>query len=368
MGNRVTSIDLFRGFCIFIMFLSHLGRWWISGEDYEIFFILVWRPFGRPIAKGSGFILISGVSVALSYSKNIVHPRNIFDIEARIWRGKSYIRAILLFIIAILINLLIMSFDPTAKIYDWWILVPLSICLFCTWPLMKLSLKTRIILGSGWILLNHYFKIIIMNFKNFSNTTQFLAEFFYPMEPGQNSILVFFPFFIFGTVLGSILSKIDFNRTDNIREFYRTFTIPLLLISSGAILLGVLFQFPLFIEANTTSFVIFALGLDLLILCVLITIEKTSQINFNSKYSPLFYYSYYSLTLFAFHYIFYPFAYIWSLDILSFWFVYTIALIPFTLFLVLMRKKVAGLFSIKYIVNLVGEYMSMKIVENKFRL
>ncbi|MBD3215305.1 MAG: DUF1624 domain-containing protein [Candidatus Lokiarchaeota archaeon] len=367
MGKRIGSIDLFRGLCIFIMFLSHLGIWWISSEEYQVFFMYVWQPIGRPIAKGSGFILISGVSVALSYSKNIVDDHNFFEEKKRIWRNKSYIRAIVLFIIAILVNLLIMSFDPNAKIYDWWILVTLSICLFCTWELMKLSIKSRIVFGIGWIGLNHFINMLFYNYRNLSIFSDFLMEFFYPIDPGQNSILVFFPFFIFGTVLGSILSNIDFDRTDNMREFFKSFTLPLILASFSAIILGVTFQFPNYIIANTTSFVIFALGLDSLILCLLITLEKKTQINFNPKSSPFYYYSYYSLTLFAFHYIFFPFSFIWALDFITFWYVLFIALVPFTLFLVSMYKKVAGLFSIKYVVTVVSEFIAMKIDEISFQ-
>jgi len=367
MGNRIGSIDIFRGLCIFIMFLSHLGIWWLSAEGYTFLSNWIWLPIARPIAKGSGFILVSGVSVALSYSKKIVDHRETYSKEAKTWRNNSFIRAIILFIIAILVNLLITSFDKTAKIFDWWILITLSICLFFTWPLMKLSLKSRIIFGISWLIFNFSLQQILMNYGHMLGMLEFLSDFFYPSDAGQNSIIPYFTFFIFGTVLGSLLANINFEKKANINDFLRTFTLPVILPAVGAIIFGLLFQFPNFQVANTTSFIIFALGLDTLILCVLITLEKNSNRDFNSKNNPLFYYSYYSLTLYALHYIFYPFGFLWSLDFMSFCVIFSIVLIPFTLFLVFMYKKVAGLFSIKYVVGVMSEFITVKIDEIKFK-
>ncbi|MHA1351055.1 MAG: heparan-alpha-glucosaminide N-acetyltransferase domain-containing protein [Promethearchaeota archaeon] len=61
--QRFKSIDIFRGMCMSWMFLTHLIDWWFSGGD--------WLQTGTvgiidPI-WASGFLFISGVSVALSY-------------------------------------------------------------------------------------------------------------------------------------------------------------------------------------------------------------------------------------------------------------------------------------------------------------
>ncbi|TFF85514.1 MAG: DUF1624 domain-containing protein, partial [Promethearchaeota archaeon] len=291
MGNRIGSIDIFRGLCIFIMFLSHLGIWWLSTEGYTFLSNWIWLPIARPIAKGSGFILISGVSVALSYSKKVLNHQDKFNEETRVWRNNSFIRAIILFIIAILINLMITSFDKTAKIFDWWILITLSISLFFAWPIMRLSLKFRIVLGISWLIFNFTIQNILMNYSHLSSMLDFLKDFFYPSDAGQNSILPYFSFFIFGTVLGSLLARINFEKKANVKDFIKNFTTPLILSAIAAMIFGILFQYPNFQIANTTSFIIFALGLDTLILVGLITIEKNSRRDFNSKKNPLFYYS-----------------------------------------------------------------------------
>ncbi|TXT64578.1 MAG: putative Acyltransferase family protein [Promethearchaeota archaeon] len=365
MGYRIGSIDIFRGFCIFLMFSVHFAMWWLSPDVYMNYFHYIYRPFGRPIAKGTGFILVSGASIALSYSNKMSNFHEKSEEKINILKNSSYIRAVLLFVIALGINLLLMTVDQNANIYDMWIVLTMSICLFFTWPLMKMSVKARMFLGIGCLIFNFFFHNFMINISTTSSFTMLLMDFFYPADPQQNPIIPFFPFFVFGTVLGSILSKIDFEKKDDMKEFLNIFTFPVLIISIGALIFGFLFQFPNYHIGNTTSFVIYSLGLTTLILSVLITIEKFSKRNFNTKYNPLFYFSYYSLTLFIFNYLFYPFTIIWNLDPITYWIVFSVFIVFLIVFLIFMYNKVAGLFSLKYFVSVMGDYISFKLVERK---
>jgi len=62
--QRFKSIDIFRGLCMSWMFLGHLIGWWIKPEFIwlESLAFSIFDPIGA-----SGFLFISGVSMALSY-------------------------------------------------------------------------------------------------------------------------------------------------------------------------------------------------------------------------------------------------------------------------------------------------------------
>jgi hypothetical protein len=361
MTKRIGSVDFFRGFCMFLMFLGHLSGWLMSPQAFEIQYIVIWVPL-EPIAKGTGFILVSGVSVALSFSKKTNLYSDLYEEKARILRNNSYIRALLLFVVALFINFIMMLMYPGSKILDWWVLLTLSLCLLLAWPLMKLSVKNRIIFGIGLLVFNYFFFQILLSYESSSNLCAFLRDFLYPIDTRQNPFLSFFPFFIFGTVIGTHLKNTDFSRNDNLEDFMRKFSIPLIISSTTTIIFGVVFKYPEFLVTNSFSYIIYALGLNSLILTLLITLDKFRDINFNSKYNPLFYFSYYSFTFYLLHYFFMLIG-IRALSYWVFWAVFIILFFAMTLLFYVMYKTIAGLFSLKYLISLSGEYLSLKIEE-----
>jgi uncharacterized membrane protein len=361
MTKRIGSVDFFRGFCMFLMFLGHLSGWLMSPQAFEIQYIVIWVPL-EPIAKGTGFILVSGVSVALSISKKTNLYDDLYEEKARIVRNNSYIRALLLFVIALFINVIMMFMYPGAKILDWWVLLTLSVCLLFAWPLMKLNVKNRIIFGIGLLVFNYIFFQILLYYEPSLNILAFLRDFLYSIDTRQNPFLSFFPFFIFGTVIGTYLKNIDFSRNDNMEDFIRKFSIPLVISSAISIIFGILFKYPAFLVTNSFSYIIYAIGLNSMILTLLITLDKFTNINFNSEYNPLFYFSYYSFTFYLLHYVFMLIA-IPALSYWVFWAVFIVLFFAMTFLFYVMYRAIAGLFSLKYLISLSGEYLTLKIEE-----
>ncbi|MBD3213341.1 MAG: hypothetical protein GF311_12095 [Candidatus Lokiarchaeota archaeon] len=362
MSKRLGSVDFFRGFCMFLMLLGHLSLWWMTPIDFRFQELTLWIPL-EPIAKGTGFILISGTSIALSFSKKKTDYSDLYKEDFRILRNSSYIRAGLLFIVAFLMNFAMIFIYPNSKIFDWWILFTLSICLFFSWPLMKLSIKQRILIGLTLLVFNYFFYQLLLFYTPFSEFCASLMEFFFPSDTRQNPILSFFPFFLFGTVIGSYIKDVNVEKTENAKDFLKRITLPLALPSIVAIIFGVLFKFPTFLVSNSYSYIIYALGLNTLLITILLTIEKFKDFNWNSKYNPLFYLSFYSLTFYMLHYIFLLFAGIINLSYWVFWGVFWVIVVLFTIFFSLMYRLIAGLFSLKYLVSVAGEYLSLKIEE-----
>ncbi|MHA1932385.1 MAG: OpgC domain-containing protein, partial [Promethearchaeota archaeon] len=62
--QRLKSIDVFRGLCMFWIVLTHLIDWWLNSEFIWLhrITVMLFDSFGA-----SGLLFISGVSIALSY-------------------------------------------------------------------------------------------------------------------------------------------------------------------------------------------------------------------------------------------------------------------------------------------------------------
>ena len=159
--KRLKSIDIFRGICMGWMFLGHLLDWWLKAEYFSLknFTHSILDPIGA-----SGFLFISGVSIAISY---------------RIW--------------------------------TWFVLMTAAFSLLITWPLFKLSKKTRIFICFSIWIINQF----IYNFLSPHQGLTTLQGVFYHIlynDLSQDTLLNFFPFFLFGTVVGDVLYEINFNK------------------------------------------------------------------------------------------------------------------------------------------------------------
>ncbi|MFO7794639.1 MAG: heparan-alpha-glucosaminide N-acetyltransferase domain-containing protein [Promethearchaeati archaeon] len=361
MGSRIGSIDIFRGLCIFLMLFGHIGIWWLSSTDLIVFeqYIL---PFIKPIGKAAGFLFVSGSSLTLSYSKKFIDYYDSHVEKKRILRNTYYLRAFILFILAISINLGLTLITSGAKIYDWWILFTISFCLFLSWPLMKLSKSKRIAIGITLLIFNLIFQNILKFTSELSPISNFLLDFLFPSDTRQNPIISFFPFFLFGTVFGSFLTDIDFEDTTNTTKFLKKFSAPLLLISGFTIVFSIFLQFPKFLSVNSFSWILYSLGLNTFLLSLLITIEKISKINFNSKYNILFYFSYYSLTLYLLNYVFMLTSFI-KLDFMQFLFLFSLVFSMLFLSMKFIFNNIKGLFSLKYVMSVLSEFLSLKFEE-----
>ncbi|MBD3215416.1 MAG: DUF1624 domain-containing protein [Candidatus Lokiarchaeota archaeon] len=363
MKKRIGCIDFFRGICIVWMIFGHLFVWWMD-YSYVPFFYDSIVPLFEPLGA-AGFIFISGVSLQYSYSKKLNESEIEKKIDNRVLRNTYFIRATILLIIAIFFNLGTYIQEPgISHIFSWWILFTISITLFLYWPLMKTSIYSRFIIGILILILNPILQTLLNTYSTWSPLIHIINQFLYPIDDRQNPLIPFLPFFIFGSCLGDLIKDIDFNRYDNNKTFLRKFSYPLIFLSIFLILFGIFFQFPLFILRNSYTWVIYSLGFMILVFTLLIISEKFEFINFDSKYNFLFYYSYYSFSIYLVTFIFMIFP-VPKLNLYNFWFFYFLTMSLTTIALKLIYESVKGLFSIKYIMSRVSEFLTLKI-EEKF--
>ncbi|MHA2036880.1 MAG: heparan-alpha-glucosaminide N-acetyltransferase domain-containing protein [Promethearchaeota archaeon] len=315
--RRLRSIDIFRGACMAWMVLNHLIDWWLKIEYswLHTITIMIIDPIGA-----SGFLFISGVSLAISYRSRLTRVKESKEYNYRMVRNSYLFRALFIFIIAILYNIptAIVLKDPS-MIWTWFVLLTAAVSIFFAWPLLKTNKFFRIFIAV--IILTIHFIIIsyLLPFQGESNTFGLLFHILYN-DIYQDPILIFFPFFIIGTVIGDLIyetlyiNKVDLHNS----KFKKHFLIPIIVVGISLIIVGIFIKFPTFLIRESMSWVIYSVGIDLSFLSILLMIEKFNIFKTKRSYKLIFYFSYYSLTIYLGHNILY-FLFLNQLDLISIW-------------------------------------------------
>jgi uncharacterized membrane protein len=315
--QRIKSIDIFRGLCMAWMILTHIIDWWLNIK-YDWLHratIMIVDPIGA-----SGFLFISGVSIMISYKNRFDKIKVSDNYNYRIVKNSYLFRAFFILITALIYNsvIAISRLNPS-MIWTWFILQTIAISMLITWPLLKLKKLYRILIGCFVLILNQILFTLLIPFEGEYNLLGVLFHFLY-FNKTQDPILVFYPFFLFGTVIGEILYDVYYkDNNQNIKSVFKTKLLsPLILIGNLLILFGILFQFPKFLLRESFSWIIYSLGIELIIFSILLYFEICEIIKSKKSYKFLFYYSYYSLTIYLAHNLLY-FLFLNQLNVITIW-------------------------------------------------
>ena len=96
--QRIKNLDSFRGFIMLAMVWVHLCEWWLREED--IWFSNAIVPILK-LAFGPGFLLLAGISIALSFRKSLIKItkrddlnynilKNSLNSNINIWSNNNY--------------------------------------------------------------------------------------------------------------------------------------------------------------------------------------------------------------------------------------------------------------------------------------
>ena len=361
--KRIKSIDTFRGICMFIMVYGHLFDWWLKSEDYW-FFNDILKPLLGPIGA-TGFVFISGISTGLSYKKNYLKVKTSKISVIKSVRNIYFFRALLLLAIAIIYNLTIaIRLNDISFIWTWLILQTLSISLLMAYPLLKTSKSLRIFLGITLLLVNQFILFLLSPYQGQINFLGVLYHILY--NPVEHYIIIpFFSIFLIGTVAGDIIFDINNlnNKKDRRNAFKYKFLGYIILFGIGLIFIGIFYNFPNFFIYGSYSSILYAFGVSLCIFSILITIEEYEIFKMKKSYRYLFYYSFYSFTIYIGHNLLY-FLFTRQLSILYAW-IAVLLIIP--LMGVLLRityKRLGVKASIKAGISVIS-YLLAKKIEKK---
>jgi len=380
--QRLKSIDILRGFAIVCMLLYHIQSWWIRETDSWII-DLMYSTYA--ILGTTGFLFISGVSIALSHRNRMYRIEVLKDISYTRVKLSYYLRASFILIIAIIYNLAIaIAINDLSRIWTWFILLTISVSLFIAWPLFKTSKSLRILIAIVLWIVDQFLVVFLVKFQGQSNFYGILFHVLYNTLD-QDPFLTFFTFFLIGTVIGDLIHdtlQIE-NEIERRNYLKNRLIIPCLITGVILIISGVLIQlpyslnkgsfdwmrdFPDFLNRGTFSWMIYTMGIELTLISILFGIEEYKVIKVEKSYKFLFYFSYYSFTTYLLHNILF-FLFLGMLDIYSVFFISVITLIVFELILKFLYKKVKDNISLKVQIGRLSFKTAGKIEEkiNKMR-
>ncbi len=370
--KRLKSLDMFRGLAMLYMLVGHMVTWWPVPEERWILisYVSILSTLGAV-----GFTFISGISTMISYRNRLIKMEKVENYSFSQVKYEYLIRATFIVILGLIYNIFvaIMLMDPSL-IWTWFILLTLGVCLLMSWPLLKTSKKFRIFIGALIWIINQIILVLLTPFKGQLNVYGVLYHILYN-SIDQNIILSFFTFFIIGTVIGDIIY--DFSLIDN--EFEKRSNVtkkllyPSLLIGIILIVIGFYFLLPFLFTEEILSiksnlwWLIYSLGIELILISIFITIDVYEVFKPEKSYRFLYYFSYYSLTVFLLQNINYFFFY-QSLHWYNLWFFILITVILYGLFLRLLYNRWGSIFSLKIQIGRLASGVTKRLMNKKMRL
>jgi len=365
--KRIQSIDMIRGFCIFLMILGHILDWWIIDSDRLLIFILF--SILASIAA-TGFLFISGFSAAISYKIRVKKAATSTDNIMSQARNLYIIRALLLLAIGLLYNIAIaLGSSNLGWIWAWNVIQTISISLLLAWPLLSTPKYLRIGLAIGLLVVNDLLFPFLLSYIEQPNIYGVLFHFFYHPNEGF-TILAYFAIFLIGTVVGDFFNDINSIKDQEERKnkIKRVFLRTILIVGIILISFGIIYRFNDFdfLYRRTLSAMFYSIGAILILLTILLYLEVFEKIKLKKRYKFFFYYSFYSFTIYLIHDPLY-FIFFKRLNAINIWLAVIGTFILLTLLLRVMHKKLGIKVSIKSQLGILSLKIEKKIRQRKSR-
>ena len=369
MSNRLQSLDFLRGSCIIWMLFQHFTLWLANGNALPLLNLIVniFDGFGS-----GAFLFVSGVGISLSHRRKMEKVTKKKTIIYKKLRLKYFLKAFLLLIVSFGFNLFIyfvVSNMDVTVIWIWFILQTLPISMIFAWPLLNINKYYKILSAIISLVLYQLLIILLFPFKAQYNHPLFILQFILFNGEHLSPFLGFFPFFIIGAFFGDIIYE-NLNIQTKNKSNSSVFTqkiISLLIIGISLIIAAILFIPPGIISGTSfmfslrsISWLIYSVGVLITAYSLLLIIENSKVFKIQKKFRFIYYFSYYSLSIFLLHYIFdiffAPFFEIWL--VLIFWGVIVLGV---GLGLKGIHKVIGKHFSLKYhlgkVTNLIAKYI-----------
>ena len=364
--ERIKSIDMFRGICILNFMMVHYLVAWLPFDQLWAF-DAYWVYFD--MMGACAFLFISGIGIMLFYKNKMQKVENSMNNYNRdTLRHEYLLRGIFVLVISLIYNIAqAIFFSDASWLWRWDILQAISMSILLAWPLLKLSKRVRIFLGGFILILNYFIYELFINFEGELSILGIGYFFLYNEKMGaENPFLPSLSIFLIGTVIGELFFEISHieNKNERIKSIKSKVLLKSMIAGIILVIFGVLFNFPDFIENRSFSWWFYVLGFDLVIISILYSTEKLAFSDLTKRYRFLYYFSYYSLTVFIFHALL-GFVFFHLLNIYhTFWIVYIITIVIFGIILKIAHDRLGWKVSIKSIIGKASFYLAFKIDEN----
>ena len=351
---RYKVVDTGRGICIFGMVMTHMLNWWLTVQDFWFYtFFIMWVASGGAV----GFLFVSGASATLSLKRRTMELKKGDKFFFHLIRRVYFLRALLLLVVALIYNTIIaIIVGDFIWIWSWNVLQTIAISLFLTWPFIKTSKIFRIIIGIIVLVVN---ELILAFLLPYQGQVNFYGILFYilfnPLE--QYILLPYFSMFLLGTVLGDILH--DLAQIEDPQErkgAFRTHLIITSILGPTLMILGFLI-IPNFERHASMGSITYGLGFLLVLYTGLLYYEIFEPIKLKEKHRFLYFYNYYSFTIYLGHNVIF-FLFYRQLTVITIWIPMIITLTIISLIIIFMYKKLGAKASLKAGVSVVSYYLA----------
>lgn len=316
--KRLKALDNMRGMIIILMIWVHLREWGLGG-DYR-WFVEATIPFVNRTA-GPGFLFIAGISATLYIRSRLIKASNFDNYNVKVIRNEYYLRAFFIFILALIFNFLVVLFTKNLlDLWNWFMLLATSVSLMLGWPLFRLSKTHRLLLAVLVWIANYFLLTYLTLYQGQFNINGILYYILY-YNVEQDPLLSYFPYFLVGTIIGEILYEImnKDNQDERRSALKNKVLLPSLIISGVLITLSFFYGYPQTMSIMSFSWIAFTIGMNLIVLVILLVYEEYEFIKTKKSYRVLYYFSYYSLTIYLGHNLFYI-LFFGQLNLFSIWF------------------------------------------------
>jgi hypothetical protein len=340
------------------MTFGHMIYWWISPADIWLYDI-IWN-YGA-VFGGAGFLIVSGMSAALSYKTGLIKAQSNEESSLKRIRNEYIIRALMILFISVIWNSIGTLYMNLPGIWLWFVLQTISISLLMVWPLLRTSKLFRLfICFVSWIG-NEFIYVWLSSYSGQQNIFGYIFYFLYN-SPEQNVILGYFPFLLLGTILGDIFFDAGLIENLKKRQMYLKNKLLKPIIIGGIILIifGLGFNFPNVSNKETFSSHMFILGFDFLIISFLVLLKDYNRFKLKRSYTFLEYYSFYSFTMFLSHHLLF-FLFQPQFNSIEIWFLVSPIMILWTLLFRFIYKNCKKYISLKFLINKSAIYFARKI-------
>ena len=361
--ERIKSIDIFRGICILNFMMVHYLVSWLPYNQLWAF-DAYWAYFD--MMGACAFLFISGIGIMLYYKNKMQKVENSIESFTKTTLRHEYLlRGIFILIISLIYNIAqSIFFSDATWLWRWDVLQAIAVSILLAWPLLKLSKKSRIVIGGLFMVLNYFIYDLLLLYEgqiSIFGTVYYLL--YNEKNMAENPFLPAFSIFLIGTVIGELF--FEFSKMENDYERNRSIKITILfksvMVGVFLIIFGVWFNYPDFIDNRSFSWWIYVLGFDIIIISLLYSFEKLLFANYTKRYRFLYYFSYYSLTIFIFHALL-GFAFFHLLSISdTFWVVYITTVILFGVISKFVHDRWGWKASIKNIIGKASSFIAIKI-------
>ncbi len=374
---RVKTFDILRGISILLMLITHGFLYWLDPKDA---YILIIHRFISNIFMVNGFIFVSGLGFGYSWN----HQMKKGALKKEIYL-RSLTRTFIILILSFIYNVIAVLVNDYGwnNIWYWYILQTIAFSRLFGLILIKIPKNARFLFLIILIILTP----VILNWLQISKDLTHSANIIYFILFNQlnaNSILIFLPFFLIGTIFGQEIFELQISKDSTNNRLKKWLLLGFIMLLSGIIIgslqyvdteLGTYYisklnrnpnwnidVLPLFLIRGSYAWCIYSIGWEILILVFVFYIVeikgKNKRLVLEEKSNILVLFGKYSLSIYLCHYLFF----IIQLELSPVFIGIPIILLILTIWLLayFLNRCEEGSYSIEYLISFIVKQVKLK--------